>query len=72
MIEPCEWIGSGEGCGESALPGRSYCAHHLAMVYQAGTAVRRRRDRRRAERVRELESLVNDAVAELVNEGMDL
>ena len=68
----CEWIGDGEGCGESAVPGRSYCETHLFKVYQEGTAVRRRKDRRRADKVLELESLMNDAIEELINEGMDL
>lgn len=68
----CEWIGDGERCGASAAAGRSYCEHHLFKIYQEGSARRRRKDQRRADRVRDLESLLNDAIQELVDEGMDL
>lgn len=70
--QKCEWIGAGERCGESAVPGRSYCEEHLWRVHQQGTAVRRRKDQRRADTVRELESLMNDAVEQLIEEGWDL
>lgn len=70
--QQCQWIGAGEGCEQSALPGRSYCEQHLWMVHQQGTAVHRRKDRRRAAKVMELESLINEAVEELVSEGWDL
>lgn len=68
----CEWIGNGEGCDQSAVPGRSYCEQHLWRVHQQGTSIRRRKDARRASKVMELESLMNDAIEELINEGMDL
>lgn len=68
----CQWIGRRTGCGESAVPGKSYCEHHVWQVYRQGTAVHRRRDRRRADKILELESLLNEAVAELIDEGLDL
>ena len=68
----CEWIGEGEGCSEVPAPGKSYCENHLWQVYQQGTAVHRRKDKRRADKVHELESLLNDAVEELIDEGYDL
>ena len=72
---PCLYIG-GEGytptCIHAALPGRSYCAEHLAVVYQAGTArARRKKDLRVAAAVWDLESEFNAAVEELVLEGYD-
>ena len=38
----CEWIGEGERCNHSAVPGRNYCTDHIWLVYAKGTAVRRR------------------------------
>lgn len=68
----CQWVGEGEGCEQSAVKGRSYCEQHLWQIYQQGSAVKRRKDQRRASKVLELESLMNDAVEELINEGLDL
>ena len=70
---PCLYIG-GEGykptCTHTALEGHSYCAEHLAVVYQAGTArARRKKDERVAASVWDLESEFNAAVEELVMEG---
>ena len=70
---PCLYIG-GEGykptCKHTALGGHSYCAEHLAVVYQAGTArARRKKDERVAASVWDLESEFNAAVEELVMEG---
>jgi len=71
----CQYIG-GEGhkptCTATALAGHSYCAEHLAVVYQKGTArARRRKDLRTAAAVWDLESEFNAAVEELVMEGYD-
>ena len=67
----CQWIGEGEGCTHTALPGRSYCEQHIWLVYQQGTAVRRKKDARRAAAVWDLESEFNAAVEELIEEGYD-
>ena len=67
----CQWIGSGEGCTHDALEGSSYCQEHHAVVYQTGTAVRRKKDARRAAAVWNLESEMNAAVEELIEEGYD-
>jgi hypothetical protein len=59
-------------CTKPSLPGRSYCAEHLAIVYQAGTArARRKKDERTAAAVWDLESEFNAAVEELIEEGYD-
>lgn len=68
----CTWIGEhNEGCSEPALPGKSYCLHHYAQVYQVGTAVRRKKDQRRAAAVWDIENALNEAVQELIDEGYD-
>ncbi len=67
----CQWIGNGEGCTHEALAGHSYCAEHYAVVYQTGTAVRRKKDARRAAAVWDIESAMNEAVEELIEEGYD-
>jgi len=69
----CQWIGA-QGhtptCTHTALEGRNYCAEHLALVYQAGTArAKRKKDLRVAAAVWDLESEFNAAVEELVMEG---
>lgn len=71
----CQYIGA-QGtrptCTHKALAGHSYCANHLAIVYQAGTArARRKKDEATAARVWDLESEFNAAVEELVLEGYD-
>jgi hypothetical protein len=74
-ITQCQWIGNGPGlkptCCLAPVEGRSYCAEHLPLVYKAGTAVRRKKDTRRANSVRLWESLFNEAVEELEAEGVD-
>lgn len=65
----CQWIGSGEGCSNDSIKGRSYCQDHVWLVYQQGTAVRRRKDKHRADTVFELQDLFNQAMAELELEG---
>lgn len=48
----------------------AYCEEHYPIVYQAGTAQRRRhKDIRVAARVQDIGSLFNDVVAELESEG---
>lgn len=68
--EPCAWMGQGEGCTQSAVPGRNYCEHHLWIVYKQGSALSpRHKDRRKAENIRTWASLMNEAVTELEDEG---
>lgn len=70
MTEKCEWIGSGEGCDHPVVEGRSYCEHHLFRVYQQGTALgRRKKDLKRVDIIREMETLLNEAIEELTAEG---
>ena len=74
----CQWIGpEQEGpaykytCTCARLAGRSYCEEHLWRVYQQGTNLRRRhKDIRTADNVHLWESLFNEAVEELENEGV--
>jgi hypothetical protein len=66
-MSTCEWR---SGCDHPALEGKSYCEEHVWLVYQKGSALsKRKKDIRVANRVHELESLINDAVAELIDEG---
>jgi hypothetical protein len=59
-------------CGSSVVEGELYCEEHYAVVYQVGTANRRRhKDIARAESVWSLESTFHDVVAELESEGVD-
>lgn len=73
QVTACTYLGnSTTPCGHPTLPGKSYCAEHYALVYQAGTArARRKKDLRTAAAVWDLESEFNAAVEELVLEGYD-
>ena len=74
---PCQYIGAdahthSPTCTHRALAGRSYCAEHLAVVYKAGTSrATRHKEMRTVDRVRIVESLMNEALAELEAEGFD-
>ena len=59
-------------CCNTVVKGRSYCTEHLGLVYAEGTAVRRKKDTRRAEALRQLVSDFNAAVEELEAEGFDV
>ena len=77
VIETCTWIGNSPGlrpmCCNKVVAGRSYCEEHLWQVYNKGTALRKRhKDIKRANAAWDLESAFNEAVQELVDEGMDL
>lgn len=64
----CSWS---QGCTQPALDRRSYCEDHVWQVYQKGTALgRRNRDAERAARIHLLNSLINEAVQELEDEGV--
>lgn len=59
-------------CGCASLAGASYCEEHYSIVYQRGTArARRRKELSIVDRVRVVEQLINEAVAELEAEGFD-
>ena len=69
----CQWLGDNPTeCGSKDLvDGAVYCKLHHPLMYQKGTALRKRRkDIRVANQVRDLESLFNEAVAELESEGV--
>lgn len=67
----CEWIGEGERCTHATVPGRNYCEHHLWLVYQKGTKLgKRKKDQRTANDVFMWQSLLDEAVQELEEEGV--
>jgi hypothetical protein len=70
----CTWIGNSPtlqpSCCNPAVTGRSYCELHIWLVYQKGTHLsKRRKDQLTANSVRLWESIFNEAVEELVEEG---
>ncbi len=71
----CQYIGehgTRPTCTHAALAGYSYCAEHLAMVYKQGTArAKRHKEIRTVDKVRIVESLMNEAILELEAEGFD-
>ena len=77
--DPRTWYKANPGqatpyCGCKTLVGDSlYCAEHYARMYVKGSALRKRKkDIARAQQLRDLESLFNEAVAELESEGYNL
>ena len=69
-LNTCQWHGQGELCTEPAVIGRAYCQQHLWLVYQKGTQLgRRRKDQRTANDVFMWQSLMDEAVQELEDEG---
>lgn len=67
-IETCEWS---EGCDHPKVPGRNYCEHHLWRVYQKGTKLgKRKKDQRIANDVFMWQSLMDEAITELEEEGV--
>ena len=69
----CQWLGlQTKECGSHDLVKDTvYCTTHWALMHQQGTALRRRKkDIRVADQVLDLQSLFNEAVEELVNEGI--
>lgn len=72
MSQQCQWIGLGEGCTHQAVEHRSYCEQHLWLVYQKGTNLgKRKKDLRTVDSVRTWQTLMDEAVAELEDEGYD-
>lgn len=71
QINNCTYMGNSlRACGSATVQGRSYCEDHLWLVYKRGTAVERKKDTRVANDVRLWESLFNEAVEELIGEGV--
>jgi len=68
----CAYIGSGTGCTAEAQPDSSYCREHHAVVYRAGSARQRRKDTRQADRIRQVETLFQEAIEILILEGFDV
>jgi hypothetical protein len=73
MINTCTYLGeSTTACGCTTVMGKSYCAEHLFKVYKQGTArARRKKELLTVDKVRIVEQLLNDAIAELEAEGYD-
>ena len=67
----CQWIGDGELCTHTTVPGRNYCEQHLWLVYKQGTAVKRKKDLKIVDSVRTWQTLMDEAVQELEEEGYD-
>ena len=67
----CAYLGdSTTACGCASVEGRSYCVQHIGLVYKLGTArATRKKDKKVAAAVWDLESEFNAAVEELVAEG---
>jgi hypothetical protein len=71
--DTCTYLGTrSTACGCPTVPGKSYCAEHVGLIYKIGTAQARRiKDTKTAAAVWDLESEFNTAVEELVAEGYD-
>ena len=65
-----KWLGPSPYCAKPVVEGYSYCLEHVDLMYQKGTALRKRKkDLARAAAVWDIESLFHDVVAELEAEG---
>jgi len=59
------------GCSPTVL-GKSYCAEHVFLVYKKGTArAKRKKELTTVDKVRIVEELMHEAIAELEAEGFD-
>ena len=58
-------------CCAPVVAERSYCEQHLWLVYKQGTAVHRKKDKRTAEAVWNIQDAFNEAITELEAEGFD-
>jgi len=86
MIEKewgCQWLGPKQDprsspvtyCGCKVVKGKSYCSEHYERMYVKGSALVKGRSasplqKRNTLTIEELESLFNEAVAELEQEGV--
>jgi len=75
----CTYIGSNDHnnlqptCCSPVVAGRAYCTEHLYVVYKQGTArARRHKEISTVDKVRLVEQLMHEAVAELEAEGYDV
>lgn len=60
-------------CGCPTVLGKSYCAEHIYIVYKQGTArARRKKELTTVDKVRMVEELMHEAIAELEAEGFDV
>lgn len=56
-------------CGAPVLEGKSYCEHHYHVVYNKGTALRKRhKDLRKKAAMEELRQMIYDIAEELEDE----
>ena len=67
----CTYMGTGTHvCGKPSVPGKSYCAEHVWLVYQKGSGVHRKKDTRQAHSLRDIINDINEVYEELLLEGM--
>jgi hypothetical protein len=60
------------GCSPTVL-GKSYCIDHVYLVYKEGTArAKRKKELTIVDKVRLVEELMHEAIAELEAEGFDV
>ena len=68
----CQYMGPDSHtitCNHPVKPGYSYCEEHFNLIYQEGSALRKRKkDLRVADSVFEIQSMINEIVAELEEE----
>ena len=62
----CQYTGC--SCPDT-VENKSYCADHVWLVYQKGTATPRRKDAGRAEAVWDIEAMMQEAIEQLIEEG---
>lgn len=67
LLTGCQWT----GCTRAdTVEHKSYCEDHVWLVYQKGSAQgRRNKDQQRANDIHLWESLFNEAVEQLIEEG---
>ena len=73
-ISDCTYMGnSTTACGCPTVLGKSYCAEHIYIVYKQGTArAKRKKELTTVDKVRMVEELMHEAIAELEAEGFDV
>jgi len=72
--DTCTYMGnSTTACGCPTVMGKSYCAEHIYIVYKQGTArAKRKKELTTVDKVRMVEELMHEAIAELEAEGFDV
>lgn len=75
ILNKCQYIGPDShtpSCKCNSIIGKNYCEEHFGIVYQKGTARRKRhKEVKTVDMARLIESLMNEAVQELEAEGFD-